>query len=404
MAINNTDKLLVGRGDTSYQVSLADSGLAKDSDKVSKSGDQMQGRLNFTGNGLIDGKNATSLSGRAGLEIQCSGEKPLAISNSGSYQETIAIYGYVNGEPQGRGKNMTIGAQGNVNTKGFIKSDAHVAALELRSTLLNSGQNSNLTIQRNGETRILVGSESVTMHKPVRLTSNAQPIDDDHVVTKAYVDAVEDNLSGGMAVPTGAIMFWGHAADVPSGWMVLDGGDFDITNYSRLHDILSQNAGYQSGKLPDYRDRFVCGIGTKHTGEPGAKLGELTKRPATNFTTNSQTLSHSHGFTMNHSHTLTVTGTTNTAGGHSHTYSAWTSSAKGGGTGTSNPNSRSTSLTTGTAGAHSHTVSVTGTVGTYTSTTKTTATSTLTHSHTITGGGDTVNRPLTIVGYWIIKT
>ena len=46
MAIQNSDKLIVGRGDESYQVYLSDSGLAKEDDVVSKvGGDSMQGPL-----------------------------------------------------------------------------------------------------------------------------------------------------------------------------------------------------------------------------------------------------------------------------------------------------------------------------------------------------------------------
>jgi microcystin-dependent protein len=229
---------------------------------------------------------------------------------------------------------------------------------------------------------------------------------DSGLANTAYVDAIEARLSGGMAVPTGAIMFWGHAAPVPDGWMILDGRIFDVNNLTSLHDILSQTEGYTPGVLPDYRDRFVCGIGAQNNGIPGQALSELTKRPVINFTTNTATASHSHGFTMNHGHTLTVTGTTGTGGSHAHTYSAWsTTSRKGGGTGTSNPNSPSQNLTTATGGTHSHTVSVTGTVGTYTTPSdKRTSTGTAAHSHTVSGGGDATTRPLTIIGYWIIKT
>ena len=46
MAIQNSDKLIVGRGDESYQVSLSDSGLAEKDDVVSKvGGDSMEGPL-----------------------------------------------------------------------------------------------------------------------------------------------------------------------------------------------------------------------------------------------------------------------------------------------------------------------------------------------------------------------
>lgn len=54
MAIQNTDKLIVGRGDTSYQSSLQDSGLALRDDAVLKTGDIMSGNLSLDNNKITN--------------------------------------------------------------------------------------------------------------------------------------------------------------------------------------------------------------------------------------------------------------------------------------------------------------------------------------------------------------
>ena len=54
MAIQNTDKLIVGRGNDSYQVSLQDSGLALRDDAVLKTGDIMSGNLSLDNNKITN--------------------------------------------------------------------------------------------------------------------------------------------------------------------------------------------------------------------------------------------------------------------------------------------------------------------------------------------------------------
>ena len=244
---------------------------------VKRSGDTMSGPLNFKENAYIDGRNTSTLDGRAGLEIRASGERPIAISNSGSYQETLSIYKYDGSAVGGRSKTLSIYASGNLfspgnitfdgtanfnttNIAGTTNIDANLTvtgnatlndgvdvtgattingnltsngtanlkttnidgtttitgsdllvknnssstifrvnpnnstanlsgsfkANELKSTLLNSGQDSNLSIQRNGETKILVGTDTIQMQKQVKLLQEGT--DNDHAVTKAYVD------------------------------------------------------------------------------------------------------------------------------------------------------------------------------------------------------------------------
>ena len=202
-------------------------------------------------------------------------------------------------------------------------------------------------------------------------------------------------------VPVGLIAFWGHKAPVPVGWLVLDGSSYDINQFANLHSLLSQTSGYVSGKLPDYRDRFVCAIGGAggvNTGDAGQALTEMTKAPATAFLMNTST--HTHTITASegtngHGHTATSA----TAGSHAHKMGdAANVSGKDSG-GRFYPSHTGTS-TTGTAGSHSHTITVTNT--------KVTVTGTATggsHSHTMktSDGGDATTRPKTVLGYWIIQ-
>ena len=180
---------------------------------------------------------AGSLGGRAGLEIQVHDNKPLAISHSGSYQETIAVYGYDPDSSGGRKKQLTISAKGNVFTEGQVDAKSFVRGSELRSTKLTSGQSSNLEIHRgsgaNEERKMLIGTDSVNFDVDIKLVDpNHKDIvvqngtklyagsgeiitfggdgafyrgnitQDDHLVNKGYADSlVEDGaflpLSGG---------------------------------------------------------------------------------------------------------------------------------------------------------------------------------------------------------------
>ena len=114
-----------------------------------------------------------SLSGRAGVEIQCAADKPLAISNPGTYQETFAIYKYDANEPNNRGKVLGITAAGNINTDGNVNAKDFVKGSEIRSTKLTSGQSSNLQIYRgsgaNEDRKILVGTDSVNFDVSIKL-------------------------------------------------------------------------------------------------------------------------------------------------------------------------------------------------------------------------------------------
>jgi len=181
--------------------------------------------------GTINTKNSLgSLNDRAGLEIQVSGEKPLAISNSGSYQSTLEIYGYDGDSPGGRKRNLFITAGGNINLDGNVNAQSFVKGSELRSTKLTSGQSSNLQIYRgsgdNEERKMLIGTDSVNFDVNIKMVGPAGERDflvqngtnfkvdnntlinfggsgafykgvithDEHFVNKAYVDDVVEDL------------------------------------------------------------------------------------------------------------------------------------------------------------------------------------------------------------------
>jgi hypothetical protein len=198
---------------------------------VKKAGDTMTGPLRFDGdNVFIDGRNASNLSGRAGLEIRCDGESPLAITNSGSYQHTLDIYGYDGASANGRKLNASIRADGRFNTEGHVDSKSFVRGEELRSTKLTSGQDTNLQIFRGSgdaeERKMLVGTDSVNLDVNLKMVGPANYRDfivqngtifrvddeeiitfggtgafyrgtistDDHMINKGYVDEKTDLL------------------------------------------------------------------------------------------------------------------------------------------------------------------------------------------------------------------
>ena len=198
---------------------------------VLKEGDTMTGPLRFDGdNVFIDGRNASNLSGRAGLEIRCGGESPLAITNSGSYQHTLDIYGYDGASANGRKLNASIRADGRFNTEGHVDSKSFVRGEELRSTKLTSGQDTNLQIFRGSgdaeERKMLVGTDSVNLDVNLKMVGPANYRDfivqngtifrvddeeiitfggtgafyrgtistDDHMINKGYVDEKTDLL------------------------------------------------------------------------------------------------------------------------------------------------------------------------------------------------------------------
>ena len=159
------------------QMSLDGQGGGIIGDYVEKDGDTMTGPLNFAEGAFIDAQNASSLSGRAGLEIKCSDGKPLAITHTESSQSTLEIYGFDGNSEDGRKKNLYITSDGNINLEGNVNAKSYVKGSELRTTKITSGQSSNLEIYRgfgaDEKRKMLIGSDSVNVDADIRLTGNA---------------------------------------------------------------------------------------------------------------------------------------------------------------------------------------------------------------------------------------
>ena len=209
-----------------------------------------------------DGKN------RSGVEIQVKPGLPLAISNTGSFQETFAIYGYDVDEPGQRAKNLWIGAQGNINTEGNVNAQSFVKGSELRSTKLTSGQSSNLQIYRgsgeNEDRKMLIGTDSVNFDVGIKLTGsdvNGVKYKDIQVLngTKLYTGADEIITFGG----TGA--FYRGAISQPD----------HLVNREYVDAAVADNADEDNSK-----SRLSLGTYTLRTssGQPSgnATAGELT--------------------------------------------------------------------------------------------------------------------------------
>lgn len=59
---------------------------------------------------------------------------------------------------------------------------------QVQTRYLNSGEDSNLQIQRKGETKILVGSDNVQMQKPIKFVASSFATANEHAIHKGYVD------------------------------------------------------------------------------------------------------------------------------------------------------------------------------------------------------------------------
>lgn len=366
-------------------------------DRVASAGDTMTGTLEFS----VIGIDATVISIK---------------STEANQNRIISVDGGT-----GTGDNLTLLLEGNDGKNSFLISTPTVECYKVSSDgqqifsspvtfnddavfdYTNKPNNSNPFIIKSGTGSNLLqltihdtGGDHIKYYGPVSELNE--------IATKEYVDSVLGtlDLTNVEFIPVGAIQFWASAVSVPSGWFKLDGSSFDIATYPELHTYLEGTLDYQEGILPDYASRFACHIGNINDGSPGELVVEKSKTP-TGLRVDTETVN------FTHSHTATITGTgthTHTAtiggGSHTHTYAAWNSGTSGGGTGTKNPNSYSANKTA-SGGDHTHTLTVTGN-GTHTHTVSvsTTNAGSNTHSHTV-SGGDTTTRPLSVLGYWIIK-
>ena len=75
---------------------------------------------------------------------------------------------------------------------GDLIVDAKVHADVVDTTVIDSGENSNLQLKHDGTTKVYVGREQVTVTNPLKL--NTEGTDDDHAVTKKYIDDTKEFL------------------------------------------------------------------------------------------------------------------------------------------------------------------------------------------------------------------
>lgn len=234
-------------------------------------------------------------------------------------------------------------------------------------------------------------------------------------------------------VPKGIVMFWPmEKAMIPFGWYALDGSEqsFDAAvdiNFASLHQTIKDKlVGYtydnatNIGTLPDWSDRFAGQTGTKNGNTPGELKGSLTKLPSNSFKTKNNSDNHKHTIDIAHGHGHNIVVSVSNGGAHKHTISSdlyanhdnsksnngakvnYTSSDYQGG-----DKKTLTTATQSTAEQHGHSTTQTGSVTDYSDPNPNTRKSSIqdtSHNHTVDTGGDSVTRPESVIGYWIIRS
>ena len=201
-------------------------------------------------------------------------------------------------------------------------------------------------------------------------------------------------------LPCGSIVNFAGSTP-PTGWLICDGRELPILEYSNLFDIIGYTYGNDSSGyfcLPDLQDRVPLGKKSNTT------LGDTGGSNSVTLTTN-QLPSHSHSGTSDSNGSHSHTGTTDLNGSHIHTNNSSTSlgliTANGNNTannvddsaGEPNLYTSPQALTINEAGSHTH---------------EFTTASNGAHTHTFTtgsiGNGDSINirNPYIVLNY-IIK-
>ena len=107
---------------------------------------------------------------------------------------------------------------------GALNVNNDVRTEHLKSTKVDSGSNSNLSIQRNGSTKILLGSSETVGYQPIRYNADYNFDNDRHLITKGYVDDLVgetvtdadgayvkkkggDSMEGPFTITTGTLKF-----------------------------------------------------------------------------------------------------------------------------------------------------------------------------------------------------
>lgn len=122
----------------------------------------------------------------------------------------------------------------------------------------------------------------------------------------------------GRITPVGSIQPYAgnveDAGNVPSGWLVCDGGVFSSNDYPKLADVLGDIYGTHSGisyYLPDMRGRTIIGTGAGNA--DGATNHELGNKGGDE---NAALVTHTHSITTSGEHTHSIA----SSGAHTHTF------------------------------------------------------------------------------------
>lgn len=126
------------------------------------------------------------------------------------------------------------------------------------------------------------------------------------------------------AVPTGGVMQWAAEA-APVGWLLCDGGSYDITEQSALFAVIGYRWGGGSGRfnVPDFRNRSPMGAGdtVSIAAEAGARYVTIGIDNLPSHDHGVTDPGHTHVFTGTaHTHALTDPGHTHVFVGAAHTH------------------------------------------------------------------------------------
>lgn len=155
-----------------------------------------------------------------------------------------------------------------------------------------------------------------------------------------------NEVSGNGSVPTGGTMFW-HSDDIPNGWLLCDGSEYENTEYPVLFVAIGTKFGGTATtfRVPDYRNKILIGAGSiAAVGvAAGAASATLTidNLPAHNHAVNDP--GHTHAFIGN-SHTHAVTDP-----GHKHNAASGSFVVSGAGTTMGGATTGTTAAQTATA-------------------------------------------------------
>ena len=152
------------------------------------------------------------------------------------------------------------------------------------------------------------------VNKVANPIESPEPVEDNHLATKAYVDANAGG-GGGESLPVGTVVMWsGDVAAIPTGWAICDG----------------------SNGTPNLVGKFIKG-GATSGAEGGSDMTEESAVPL-----------------QEHTHTASAEVTVNSAGAHSHTYNANDGDTKSGSLGTKAAKDDTVATETSIAGEHTH--------------------------------------------------